>query len=163
MAKAKSYIPEGLRSVTSHLVVKNALESIEFYKRAFGAELLSHAPGAVPHSTMHASVKIGDGIIFVADEMPMSTVKAPKTLGGTTSSVTLFVPDVDSTFKSAVSAGAKVNMPVGDQFWGDRYGQVIDPDGHLWEIATHKEDLNADELQERATKFMAEMAKQQKK
>ena len=162
MAKAKSYLPEGLRSVTSHLVVKNALDSIEFYKKAFGAELLSRAPGGSPKSTMHASVRIGDGVIFVADEMPMSTVKAPKSLGGTTSSVTLFVSDVDATFKNAVSAGAKSNMPVGDQFWGDRYGQVIDPDGHLWEIATHKEDLTADELQQRATKFMAEMAKQQK-
>ena len=162
MAKAKSYIPEGLRSVTSHLVVKNALDSIEFYKKAFGAELLSRAPGPSPKSTMHASVRIGDAVIFVADEMSMSTVKAPKSLGGTTSSVTLFVPDVDATFKNAVSAGAKSNMPVADQFWGDRYGQVIDPDGHLWEIATHKEDLTADEQQQRATKFMAEMAKQQK-
>ena len=162
MAKAKSYMPEGVRSVTSHLVVKNALDSIEFYKKAFGAELLSRAPGSSPKSTMHAAVRIGDGVIFVADEMSMSTVKAPKSLGGTTSSVTLFVSDVDATFKNAVSAGAKSNMPVADQFWGDRYGQIIDPDGHLWEIATHKEDLTADEQQQRATKFMAEMAKQQK-
>jgi uncharacterized glyoxalase superfamily protein PhnB len=163
MAKAKSYLPEGLRSVTSHLVVKNALDAIEFYKKAFGAELLSHAPGPGPRSTMHASIKIGDGIVFLADEMPMSTTKAPKSLGGTTCSVTLFVPDADATFKTAVSAGAKVSMPVDDQFWGDRYGQVIDPEGHLWEIATHKEDLTADELQQRATAFMAEMAKQQQR
>jgi PhnB protein len=163
MAKAKSYLPEGVRSLTPHLVVKNALESIEFYKKAFGAELVSHAPGPAPRSTMHATIKIGDSVIFLADEMPMSAAKAPKSIGGTTTSIMLFVPDVDSTFKSAVSAGAKVNMPVGDQFWGDRYGQVIDPDGHLWELGTHTEDLTSDEMQQRATAAMAEMAKQQKK
>jgi PhnB protein len=162
MAKAKSHLPEGVRAVTPHLVVRNALDSIEFYKKAFGAELLSRAPGEAPRSTMHASVKIGDGVFFVADEMAMSTAKAPKTLGGTSTSISLYVPDVDATFKSAVAAGAKPNMPVGDQFWGDRYGQVIDPDGHLWEIATHKEDLTSDEMQQRATAFMAQMAKQQK-
>jgi PhnB protein len=162
MAKAKSYLPEGLRSVTPHLVVKNALESIEFYKKAFGAELVSRAPGESPRSTMHASVKIGDAVFFVNDEMSMSAVKAPKTLGGSSSCISLYVPDADATFKSAVAAGAKVNMPIGDQFWGDRYGQVIDPDGNLWEIATHKEDLTSDEMQQRATAFMAQMAKQQK-
>src|SRR5262245_40218396 len=162
MAKAKSYLPEGVRSLTPHLVVKNALESIEFYKKAFGAHLVNHAPGPAPRSTMHAAVKIGDSVLFVADEMPMSSSKAPKSLGGTTTSVSLFVPDVDATFKSVVAAGAKVNMLVGDQFWGDRYGQVIDPDGHLWELGTHREDLTADEMQQRATAFMAEMAKQQK-
>jgi PhnB protein len=160
MAKAKSYTPEGLRSVTAHLFVKNALESIEFYKKAFAAQVISHAPGPAPKSTMHAAIRIGDGVVFVADEMPMTAVKAPKSLGATTSAITLFVPDVDATFKSAVSAGAKVNMPVADQFWGDRYGQILDPDGHLWEIATHKEDLTPDELEQRATAFMAEMAKQ---
>ena len=155
-------IPAGYPRVMPYLCCRGAADAIEFYKKAFGAELLSRAPGSSPKSTMHASVRIGDAVIFVADEMSMSTVKAPKSLGGTTSSVTLFVPDVDATFKNAVSAGAKSNMPVADQFWGDRYGQVIDPDGHLWEIATHKEDLTADEQQQRATKFMAEMAKQQK-
>jgi uncharacterized glyoxalase superfamily protein PhnB len=163
MAKAKSYLPEGVRSVTPHLVVKNALESIEFYKKAFGAQQLSHAPGPTPRSTMHASIKIGDSVVFLADEMPMGGAKAPKSVGGTTTSIMLFVPDVDATFKTAVAAGAKVAMPVGDQFWGDRYGQVTDPDGHLWELGTHKEDLTADEMQQRATAFMAEMAKQQKK
>jgi uncharacterized glyoxalase superfamily protein PhnB len=163
MAKAKSYLPEGIRSVTPHLVVKNALDSIEFYKKAFGAQVMSHAPGPAPRSTMHAAIKIGDGVVFLADEMPMSNAKAPKSVGGTTASIMLFVPDVDTTFKSAVAAGAKAIMPVGDQFWGDRYGQVTDPDGHLWEIGTHKEDLTADEMQQRATAAMAEMSKQQKK
>jgi PhnB protein len=162
MAKAKSHIPEGLRSVTAHLIVKNALDSIEFYKRAFGAEVVSHAPGSSPRSTMHAAVRIADSVVFVNDEMPMSIAKAPKSLGGTTSAISLYVPNADATFKTAVAAGAKVNMPLGDQFWGDRYGQITDPDGHLWEIATHKEDLTPDEMQQRASAFMAEMAKQQK-
>jgi uncharacterized glyoxalase superfamily protein PhnB len=160
MAKAKSFIPEGLRSVTPHLVVKNALDSIEFYKKAFGAELISHAPGPAPRSTMHASIRIGDGVVFLADEMPQSVAKAPR--GGTTASITLYVPDVDATFKQAVAAGAKVNMPVGDQFWGDRYGQITDPDGHLWELSTHKEDLTQDEIRQRMSAFMEQMAKQQK-
>jgi uncharacterized glyoxalase superfamily protein PhnB len=162
MAKAKSYVPEGLRSVTPHLVVKNALDSIEFYKKAFGAELMSHAPGPAPRSTMHAAIRIGDGTIFLADEMQGSIAKAPKGLGGTTGSVMLFVPDVDATFNKAVAAGAKAAMPVADQLWGDRYGQVTDPDGHLWEIGTHKEDLTPDEIQQRMGAFMAQMAKQQK-
>ncbi len=114
----------------------------------------------MPRSTMHAMIRIGDSAIMLADEMPQSTVKAPKSIGGTTSSISLYVPDVDATFNKAVAAGAKVNMPVGDQFWGDRYGQVLDPEGHLWEIATHKEDLTPQELEQRAAKFMAEMAKQ---
>ncbi len=160
MAKANNYLPEGLRSVTAHLVVKNALDSIEFYKKAFAAEVVAHAPGPTPRSTMHAAIKIGDGVVFLADEMPMSTGKAPKSLGGTTTSIMLYVPDVDTTFNTAVAAGAKVSMPVGDQFWGDRYGQITDPDGHLWEIGTHKEDLTADEMQQRARAFMEHMAKQ---
>jgi uncharacterized glyoxalase superfamily protein PhnB len=160
MAKAKSYIPEGLRSVTPHLVVKNALESIEFYKKAFGAELMSHAPGPSPRSTMHAAIRIGDGVVFLADEMPQSIAKAPR--GSTTTSIMLFVPDVDATFKQAVAAGAKAAMPVGDQFWGDRYGQVTDPDGHLWEIGTHKEDLTPEEIRQRMGTFMEQTAKQQK-
>ena len=159
MAKAKSHIPEGLRSITAHLVVKNALEAIEFYKKAFGAEVLSHAPGPTPGSTMHAAIRIGDATVFLADQMTMSTMKAPGNLGGTTSSLMLFVPDCDAVFNKAVDAGAKVNMPLADQFWGDRYGQVIDPSGHLWEIGTHKEDLTPEEIGQRAQAAMAAFEK----
>ena len=160
MTKAKSYIPEGLRTVTAHIVVKNALSAIEFYKKAFGAELLSHAPGPAPGSTMHASIRIGDATVFLVDDMNMSVVKAPSSLGGTTSSLMLFVPDCDAVFNRAVAAGAKVNMPLADQFWGDRYGQVIDPSGHVWEIGTHKEDLTPEEMEQRAQAAMAAFAKQ---
>jgi PhnB protein len=160
MAKAKSYLPEGLRQITAHLVVKNALETIEFYKKAFGAEVLSHAPGPTPGSTMHAAIRIGDSTVFMADETTMSTIKAPSNLGGTTSSLMLFVPDCDAVFNKAVAAGAKVNMPIADQFWGDRYGQLMDPAGHVWEIGTHKEDLTPEEIGKRAQAAMAEFAKQ---
>jgi uncharacterized glyoxalase superfamily protein PhnB len=160
MAKAKSYVPEGLRSVTPHLVLKNSLDAIEFYKKAFGAEVVAHAPGPTPRSTMHAMIRIGDSAIMLADEMPMSSAKAPKSIGGTAQSISLYVPDVDATFNKAIAAGGKVTMPVGDQFWGDRYGQLFDPEGHLWEIATHKEDLTPQELEQRAKDFMAQMAKQ---
>lgn len=160
MAKAKSYIPEGLRNVTAHLVVKNSLEAIEFYKKAFGAEVHSHAPGPTPGSTMHAAIRIGDAMVFLADDLNMSAVKAPGSLGGTTSSLMLYVTDCDAVFNKAVAAGAKVNMPIADQFWGDRYGQVIDPSGHVWEIGTHKEDLTPEELGQRAQAAMAAFAKQ---
>jgi uncharacterized glyoxalase superfamily protein PhnB len=159
MAKAKSYIPEGLRNVTSHLVVKNALDAIEFYKKAFGAKLQAHAPGPTPGSTMHAAIVIGDATVFLADDMSMSAVKAPGNLGGTTSSMMLYVPDCDAVFNQAIAAGARVNMPMADQFWGDRYGQVIDPAGHVWEIATHMEDLTPDEMGARAQAAMAQFGK----
>jgi PhnB protein len=160
MAEAQSYLPEGLRNITAHLVVKNALEAIEFYKKAFGAETLSHAPGPTPGSTMHAAIRVGDSTVFLADETTMSTIKAPPSRGGATSSLMLFVPDCDAVFNKEVAAGAKVNMPIADQFWGDRYGQLVDPSGHIWEIGTHKEDLTADELGQRAQAAMAEFAKQ---
>ncbi len=159
MATAKSYLPEGLGNVTAHLVVKNALEAIEFYKAAFGAELHAHAPGPLPGSTMHAAIRIGNTMVFLADDMSMSALKAPGNLGAATSSLVLYVTDCDAVFNRAVAAGAKVNMPIADQFWGDRYGKVIDPAGHVWEIATHKEDLTAEELGQRAQAAMAAFGK----
>jgi PhnB protein len=158
MTKAKSYIPEGLRTVTAHIVVKNALSAIEFYKKAFGAELLSHAPGPAPGSTMHASIRIGDATVFLVDDMNMSVVKAPSSLGGTTSSLMLFVPDCDAVFNRAVAAGAQVfggqMGAMADQFWGDRAGTVTDPHGYTWTIATHKEDLAPEEIKTRMDAFM---------
>jgi PhnB protein len=161
MAKAKSHIPEGLRTVTAHLVVKNALDAIDFYKKAFGAELVTHSPGHAPRSTMHAAIKIGDVQLFLADEVGMSAIKAPTTLGATTSTLMMYVTDVDAVFAKAVAAGASAKMPVADQFWGDRYGQVADPFGHVWELATHKEDLTHEEVGQRAQAFFAQMAQQQ--
>ena len=155
MTKAKKYIPEGLRSITTHLVVPNALEAIEFYKTVFGAVLESHAPGATPNSTMHAALKIGDAALFLADEMPQSKAKSPENLGGTTNSLMLYVSDVDAVAKKAVESGAKLARPVEDKFYGDRMGSIEDPFGHTWHIATHIEDVSPDEMQKRAASVMA--------
>jgi PhnB protein len=160
MTKAKSYVREGLRSVTATLVVKNALEAIEFYKKAFGAELMEHSPGFTPGSTMHAAVRIGDAVVFLGDEMPQSPVKAPGSLGGASGTLMLFVPNCDEVFKRAILYGAKALMPVADQFWGDRFGQVVDPFGHVWGIATHKEELSPAEMTERTNAWMAQMKAQ---
>jgi PhnB protein len=153
MSQAKHYLPEGLRTVTPHLVVRNGLEAIAFYKNAFAAELRNHAPGPTPGSTMHAELRIGDSAVFVMDSpTPSSTI-------GTTTLIHLFVPNADTAFKQAVAAGATVAMPLMDMFWGDRYGQVADPFGHVWALATHKEDVSPDEIERRAQAFYAQMPK----
>ena len=154
-------IPDGYYSLTPYLVIKGAADAIEFYKKAFGAVEIVRMPGP-GGGIMHAEVKIGNSMLMLADENPERGHLSPASRGGNTSSVMLYTDDVDATFNNAVAAGAKANMPVADQFWGDRYGQVVDPDGHLWEIATHKEDLTPEETQQRAVAFMAQMAKQQK-
>jgi PhnB protein len=157
MTKAKNPIPEGLHTITPHLVVKGAAQAIDFYKKAFGAVERARMPG--PNGTiMHASIKIGDSSLFLNDEMPgMEGGTSPMTVGGTSVALALYVPDCDKVFNQAVSAGAKVTMPLADQFWGDRYGQVKDPYGHLWSIATHMEDLTPQEMEERGRQAMANM------
>jgi PhnB protein len=107
---------------------------------------------------MHAELKIGDSIIFLAEENPNMGIKSPQTLGGCTSVLNLYVPNVDELFKQAVNAGAKESMPVADQFWGDRYGSLVDPFGYSWGIGTHKEDLTPKEMEQRAQEFFASMA-----
>lgn len=149
-------VPEGMHTVTPHLAVRGASKAIEFYKRAFGAQEVLRMPGP-GDSVMHAEVRIGDSVVFVADEFPGSPVQSPPSLRGTTAVLNLYVPDVDALFNQAVGAGAKVVMPVGDQFWGDRYGQVADPYGHVWAIASHVEDVPPDEMMRRSEAFMAQM------
>ena|SRR5919201_5633204 len=161
MARAASPIPKGFHTVTPHLVIRDAAKAIDFYKKAFRAEELSRMTS--PDGRIgHAELKIGDSIIFLADEFPQGGPKAPQTLGGTTCTLNLYVEDVDSTFQTAVNAGAKTAMPVADMFWGDRYGQVSDPFGHVWGILTHKEDLSAQEVEQRAKEFWASMERQAK-
>jgi len=162
MARATKAIPEGFHTVTPGLVFQNATEAINFYKRALGAEVKSNMPGPDGRGVMHAELKIGDSMIFVSDEMPQSPAKSPKTLGGNTMVLNVYVPDVDTTFRQATEAGAKTAMPVADQFWGDRYGQFTDPFGYTWGVATHKEDLSANEMNERAKQFFAQMQQQKK-
>ena len=158
MARARNPIPEGQHTVSPQLTVKNATQALEFYKRAFGARETSRMPG--PNGLiMHASMTIGDSCFFVNDELPVpGGTRAPSSLGGTPVVVNLYVQDCDKVYNQAISAGAKASMPRADQFWGDRYGQVTDPYGHIWAIATHQEDLSPQEVQERGKQFMASMA-----
>lgn len=150
-------VPEGMHTVTPHLVIRGAAQAIEFYKQAFGAEELMCMTGPDGKSVTHAELRIGDSIIFLADEFPGMGCRAPESLGGTTTTLNLYVEDVDSAFELAVKAGAKVTMPVADMFWGDRYGMLTDPFGHAWAMATHKEDLTTQEIEERAKAFYASM------
>jgi PhnB protein len=142
-------IPEGYHSATPYLIVKDAARAIEFYKRAFGAtELLRMAaPGG---KIGHAEIKIGDSPIMLADEVPGMGALSPESLGGTPVSILLYVEDVDAVFNQAIAAGAKVQRPVKDQFYGDRTGGVTDPFGHVWYVATHKEDVSPEEMRKRA-------------
>ncbi len=162
MTKAAKPIPEGLHTVTPHLVIRGAAEAIEFYKKALGAQELSRMSS--PDGKIgHAELKIGDSIIFLADEFPSpGGAKSPQTVGACTSTLNLYVPDVDATFKKAIAAGGQEAMPVADMFWGDRYGTFTDPFGHIWGVATHKEDLTKEELEERAQAFWASMQAQRK-
>jgi PhnB protein len=154
-------IPEGYHTATPYLVVRNAAQAIEFYKKAFKAEELMRF--AMPDGKIgHAELKIGDSVIFVADESPQNPTKSPQTLGGCSSGVMLYVNDVDTTYKQAIDAGGKTNMPVADMFWGDRYGTLIDPYGHVWSVATHKEDVSPADMDKRAQDFFAQQAKQKK-
>ena len=157
---AKSPIPEGFHTVTPHLVIRGAAQAIEFYKKALGAQELSRM--AMPDGKIgHAELKIGDSVIFLADEMQNpGNAKSPQSLGATTITLNLYVPNVDATFKQAISAGGKETMPVADQFWGDRYGSFVDPFGYSWGIGTHIEDLSHAEMDQRAKEFVASFAKQ---
>jgi len=160
MTKAKSYLPDGVRTATPTLMLKNAREAIEWYKKAFGAQVKTIAEGPTPGSTIHAEIRIGDSAIFLVDDMPMSPTKSPSLLGGATGSITLYFQDCDAVYNQAVKAGAEVLMPMADMFWGDRYGSIKDPFGCVWSIATHKEDFTREEMEQRTRDFFASMAKQ---
>ncbi len=149
-------IPEGYHTLTTYLAVEDAAKAIEFYKRAFGAteRVRMDAPGG---KIGHAELAIGDSLIMLADPFPQASTKSPKELGGTTTSIFMYVEDVDAAIQDAVDAGGEITMKVDDQFWGDRLGSVTDPFGHLWQIATHKEDLTPEEIAERGKTAMAGM------
>jgi PhnB protein len=151
-------IPDGYHTVTPSLVVKGGAQAIEFYKKAFGATEHFRMPGPDGKSLMHAELKIGDSIVMLADEQPDTGCKAPTSVGVSTSSLFLYVKDVDAGFKKAVEAGATPEMPPADMFWGDRFGQVRDPFGHLWGLGTHKEDLAPEEIAKRQQQFFASMS-----
>jgi PhnB protein len=149
-------IPEGYHSLTPYLAVEDAERAIEFYKDAFGAEETIRMPGP-DGKIAHAELKIGDSKLMLSDPFPQSSVRPPAERGGPTGSVFLYVDDVDTTFEQATRAGATVTSPLEDMFWGDRFGTVTDPFGHVWSLATHKEDLSEEEMAERSKAAMAEM------
>lgn len=145
-------IPDGMHSLTPHLVCAGAAEAIEFYKAAFSAVEVHRLPGP-GGKLMHAMVRIGDSALMLVDEVPEWGALGPKSLGGSPVTVHLYVTDVDATVAQAVAAGAKVTMPVTDMFWGDRYGMLEDPFGHRWSVATHIKDTTPAEMQEAMAKM----------
>ncbi len=147
-------IPEGYHSVTPYLIIKGATEAIDFYKKAFGATELFRMP-APGGKIGHAEIKIGDSPIMLADESPEMGYKSPQSLGGSPISIMIYVADVDTVFKQAVAAGGKEQRPVKDQFYGDRSGTLEDPFGHVWHVATHKEDVSPEEMERRMKSYTA--------
>jgi PhnB protein len=153
-----SAVPRGFRTLTPYLVVRDAARAIEFYKQAFGA-IVRGVHSTPDGKVMNADLQIGDSVLLLNDEFPAAKCTSPQALGGTTATVHIYVKDVDALFSRAVAAGAMVLMPLADQFWGDRYGQLLDPFGHCWSLATHKEDLSSREIEKRGQAIFAEMAK----
>jgi PhnB protein len=149
-------IPDGYHTATAYLIVNDAARALEFYKRAFNAKEVMRLAGP-DGKVMHAEMKVGDSPIMLADEFPEMGARSPQSFGGSPVSILLYVDDVDARFSQAIAAGATVQRAVTDQFYGDRSGTLIDPFGHVWSIATHKEDVSAEEMHRR---FEASMKQQ---
>jgi PhnB protein len=155
MSRKALPLPPGYHSVNVAITVKGGAAALEFYKKAFGAETVMTMPDpSGSGKMMHAEFRIGDSRVMLNDEFPEYGSKSPATLGGTGSTVHLYVNDVDAVFARAVEAGAKVKMPPTDMFWGDRFAKLEDPFGHSWALATHIEEVSPEECQRR---MMAEM------
>jgi PhnB protein len=147
-------IPDGYTSITPYLTVDDGKRAIEFYTRAFGAT--ERGAMAAPDGRIaHAELQIGDAVVMLSDEFPQSACGTPKELGGTTVAIFLYVEDVDALVRAAADAGGSVTMEPADQFWGDRLGQVTDPFGHVWQIATHVEDVAPEEMEARSREAFA--------
>ena len=155
MPKSAKPIPEGFHSVTTCLVCRGAARAIDIYKQAFGAIEKMRIEG-LPGNIMHAELLIGDSIIFVNDPMGPGAASEPSATPST--SIYLYVEDADAVFNRAVAAGARVNFPVQDMFWGDRFGSVVDPFGHHWGIAAHTKDLTPEEMESGRKAMLAHMA-----
>ncbi len=151
-------VPDGYHTVTPYLIINGAKKALEFYEKAFGA-IAMFCMDQQGGKVGHAEMRIGDSIIMLADEYPDMGYRGPQALGGTPVSILLYVENVDQLFKRAIGAGGKELRPVQDQFYGDRSGTLADPFGHVWTIATHKEDLSPQEIDERAKKAMAQHQK----
>jgi uncharacterized glyoxalase superfamily protein PhnB len=155
-------IPEGYHTLTPFLTVRDAIRAMEFYKQAFGAQERGVAKGP-DGKVMHAELMIGDSIIMLSDEFPEFGALSPQSSGGAGMGLHIYVDDVDVAFDRAVKAGAQVEMPVTDQFWGDRYGKLKDPFGHKWSIATHTKDMSMDEMKHAMGEAMSKMQPEIKK
>ena len=147
MAEVK-WLPEGYHSVTPYLVVKGAAAAIDYYVKAFGAVELFRM-GAPDGKIGHAEIKVGNSPIMLADEHPEMGHLGPQSIGGTPVGLVLYVEDVDTVFDRAIKAGGKEQKPLKDEFYGDRMGALVDPFGHLWHLATHKEDVSPEEMERR--------------
>jgi PhnB protein len=150
-------IPEGYHSITPYLVVNDAAAAIDFYKCAFEAKETYRHLGPDGKSILNAEVKIGNSMILLSDEFPHGGCRSPKSIGGSAVTLHIYTEDVDKVFNQAVNAGATIVMPVMYMFWGDRYGQLQDPFGHIWSIATHKQDLSQEEIQNAGESVLKEM------
>lgn len=152
-------IPDGYHSVTPTLTISGASDAIEFYKKAFDAKEVYRFPGPDGKSIMHAEIRIGDSAIMLCDEMPEMGCLSPKSTGGPSGAIYLYVDDVDSVFSKSVSVGAQPMMPIMDGFWGDRIGVLVDPFGHRWTVATRKKEMSIEEIQKAGADFMKGMSK----
>jgi len=150
-------IPAEYPGITPYLSVNDAAAAIEFYKTAFGATEIMRLPG--PDGKLgHAEVRIGNAVVMLADEAPDSGSLSPKTLGGSPVRLHMYVADVDAFFEKAVAAGAKILIPIADQFYGDRSGRLEDPFGHVWLVSTHTEDVSPEEMQKRMEAWTREQS-----
>jgi uncharacterized glyoxalase superfamily protein PhnB len=157
MAKPVKPIPDGYHSINPSLIIQGADKAIAFYNKAFGAQELFRMPGPDGKSIVHAEIKIGDTVVFLSDEMKEMGNHSPQSLGGSPVTLFMYVEDVDASFKRAVDAGATARMPPMDMFWGDRFGSLVDPFGHQWSMATHKEDVSPEEMAKRSKEAFANM------
>lgn len=146
-SRANKPLPEGMHSITPHIVCAGAADAIEFYKRAFNAVEISRLAGE-GGKLMHGEIRIGDSVVMLVDESPEWGMVGPKSLKGSPVTIHLYVDDVDAVVEQAVQAGAKVTVPVEDMFWGDRYGKLEDPFGHQWSVATHLREVPPEELKQ---------------
>ena len=154
MTASKSHIPEGYHSITPYLHITGAARAIEFYKDIFGATELMQMPDP-SGKIAHAEIKIGSSLVMLADEFPDMDIRSPQSYGGSPVGLLLYVEDVDAVTERAVAAGAKLLSPPEDKFYGDRMCKLADPFGHIWAIATHKEDVSPEEMERRAAAYQA--------